>query len=30
MKREITAREYEEVAERLTEAIDGNDYFPAA
>lgn len=27
MKREITSREYEEVAERLTEAVDGNDYF---
>nr|DAI95545.1 MAG TPA: hypothetical protein [Caudoviricetes sp.] len=27
MKREITAREYEEIAERFTEAVDGNDYF---
>ena len=26
-KREITAREYEEVASRLTDAINGNVYF---
>ena len=26
-KREITAREYEEVASRLTDAINGNTYF---
>lgn len=26
-KREITAREYEEIASRLTDAINGNTYF---